>query len=63
MSIKKLSVLMGVFLSIYFLNAVTLEINKTAGNIPSNMVPGISNEQDASTDVLLHHHLLHLILL
>lgn len=37
----------GVFLNIYFLNAITLEINKTAGNIPSNMVPGISNEQDA----------------
>ena len=52
MSIKKLSVLMGyVFLSIYFFKCYTLEINKTAGNIPSNMISGIPNEQDASTDV------------
>ncbi|AIT08886.1 hypothetical protein LO80_02085 [Candidatus Francisella endociliophora] len=45
MDITKLLVLIGgVFFSIY-LNATTLEINKSAGNMPANMVPGVTNEE------------------
>ncbi|MEY8714530.1 hypothetical protein AB9G26_04500 [Francisella philomiragia] len=45
MIIKKIAIILGgAFLGISLLNAVILEINKTSGNLPSGIVPGITNE-------------------
>ncbi|QIV96031.1 hypothetical protein EDC55_11020 [Allofrancisella inopinata] len=49
MNIKKLAIIMGsILLSMSLLNATIIEITKTAGNIPSNMVPGVSNNNETS---------------
>jgi hypothetical protein len=43
MGVKKLIIIIwSVFFSLSFLNAITLVISKSAGNIPGNLVPGIS---------------------
>ncbi|WP_432773705.1 hypothetical protein [Francisella salimarina] len=58
MDIKKLIIIIwGTFFSLVFLNAKTLVINKSAGNMPSSMVPGVvddggdisSNNEDTSS--------------
>ncbi|WP_150463943.1 hypothetical protein [Francisella sp. XLW-1] len=44
MSIKKVIIIFwSIFFSILLLNATNLEVVKSAGNIPINMVPGVTN--------------------
>ncbi|AFJ43815.1 hypothetical protein [Francisella orientalis] len=51
MILKKIAIILArAFLGISLLDAVTFEINKTSGNLPSSMVPGVSNNGDISTN-------------
>ncbi|MED7819270.1 MULTISPECIES: hypothetical protein [unclassified Francisella] len=49
MIVRKLIIIIGsIFFSLTFLNATTLVINKSAGNMPSSLVPGLSNSESSS---------------
>ncbi|MEY8703077.1 hypothetical protein AB4F11_08980 [Francisella philomiragia] len=52
MNIDKLMIVLGgAFLSISLLNAITLEITKSTGNIPGNIVPGVPRyDSDSRSD-------------
>lgn len=54
MKLKKILVLIGgTFLGISLLNAVNLEIIKTAGNLPNSVVAGLSDNESAALDSTL----------
>jgi len=42
---KLIIIILGTFFSLVFLNAKTLVINKSAGNMPSSMVPGVTDDR------------------
>ncbi|GMN88830.1 hypothetical protein [Francisella sciaenopsi] len=51
MNIKKLMIILGsTFLCISLLNAIFLEITKTSGNIPGNIVPGVPSSESSGSN-------------
>lgn len=51
MDIKKLIIIIwSAFFSLSFLNAITLVINKSAGNIPANYIDGVGASQNQESD-------------
>ena len=49
MNVKKLIIIIwGTFFSLAFLNATTLVINKSAGNMPSSLVSGLSSSNSSN---------------